>query len=111
MVRQVIYLTTEPVEGREEKVALQYAERWSVKNATTKFLSEQEGGKMNGCSINAARYRVLLPFHLRNAMTVLNWKRLRRAPQMRRILAQSRRGSYGAGHSAVTYTHNGIFGT
>lgn len=109
--RQVIYVTSEPVEGREEEVVLRNAERCSTENAMMKLLSEHDGGKINGWSVNAVQYRLFLLLHLRNVMTLVNWKRPREVAQVRRLLAKRKRRSYLGGLGAAIYAHKVIFST
>ena len=109
--KQVIYVTSEPVKGQERAIVGHYTNRWSIENQMMKWLSEHDGRKMNGWTLNAVQYRFFLLLLLRNAMTVVQWKRPKETGQMKRLLAQRKRRSYLEGHGAVIYTHKGIFGT
>lgn len=109
--KQVIYVTCQPVKGREQTVVNQYADRWSIENQMMKWLSEHDGRKMNGWTLNAVQYRLFLLLLLRNAMTVVDWKRPKDAARMKRLLAQRKRRSYLEGHGAVIYMNRGVFGT
>lgn len=109
--KQVIYVTSQPVKGRERVIVDQYADRWSIENQMMKWLSEHDGRKMNGWTLNAVQYRLFLLLLLRNAMTVVHWKRPKDAGRMKRLLAQRKRRSYLEGHGAVIYMNRGVFGT
>jgi len=76
-----------------------------------KWLSDHEARKMNGWSLNAVQYRLLLLVTLRNAMTAIHWKYPQDAGRMRRMLAQRKRRSYLQGHGTIIYTDKGVFGT
>jgi len=109
--KQVVYVTSEAVEGQEETIVNQYRERWSIENAIMKFLSEHDARKINGWTCNAAQYRLFLLLHLRNAMTLVHWKYPQEAAVMKRLLAQRKRRSYLEGHGAIIYTYQGVYGT
>jgi len=109
--KPIVFVTTQKVAGHENAVLKGYGERFSIENACMKWLSEHDARKMNGWTLNAVQYRLLLLVTLRNAMTAINWKYPQDAGRMRRMLAQRKRRSYIQGHGTIIYTDKGVFGT
>ncbi len=109
--KRIIFVTSGPVRGREVTVMKRYKQRWSIENECMKWLSEHDGRKINGWTLNAVQYRLFLLLVLRNAMTLVDWKYPSDAARMRRTLAQRKRRAYLAGHGVIIYTQKGVFGT